>query len=221
MELLIYCSGGLSREYCDIADRVNKAQNRWDKISFIDDNEELVKEGSYYGKELINFDSANKKDKNSVEFVIANGNPETRGFLFDKMINAGFKAATVIDPRATVSPSAKIKPGAVISANVLVSSYCEFEENVLLLPGCVIGHDVKIGKHSFVCCCSAIGGNCVIGDRVYIGENAPVREQIKIGNDSIVSMGAVVLRDIPEGVIASGNPARAMLNNTDKKVFGK
>ena len=41
-----------------------------------------------------------------------------------------------------------------------------------------------------------------------------------VGTDSIVSMSSSVVREIPENVIALGNPARAMRNNLEHRVFG-
>ena len=59
----------------------------------------------------------------------------------------------------------------------------------------------------------------MIGDQVYIALNVPVKEETRIGDNSIIGMGAVVLRDIPENVIAMGNPARPIKNKNDSKVF--
>lgn len=217
MRLLIYCGGGLGREYCDIACRVNEKENRWTQIAFIDDAADHERE--YYRREVYTFDEVCAFDRADCEFVVANGNPETRSKLYQKMKAAGFRGAVIIDPNACVSPSAAIGEGTVVSAHVLVSSLSTICENVILLPCVVIGHDTTIGAHSFVCCNTAVGGNVHVGERVYIGENAPVKENLNIGCDSIISMGAVVMRDVPENVIMFGNPARAMRNNDEKKVF--
>ena len=40
-----------------------------------------------------------------------------------------------------------------------------------------------------------------------------VREGLTIGNNSIVGMGSVVFHDIPDGVVAVGNPARVVKKN--------
>jgi acetyltransferase-like isoleucine patch superfamily enzyme len=44
----------------------------------------------------------------------------------------------------------------------------------------------------------------------WIGIGAVVIEGVRIGEGSVVGAGAVVLRDIPEGVVAYGTPARAV-----------
>lgn len=44
--------------------------------------------------------------------------------------------------------------------------------------------------------------------KMFLGLNAIVLPGIKIGDGSIIGAGAVVTKDVPEGVIVGGNPAR-------------
>ena len=46
-----------------------------------------------------------------------------------------------------------------------------------------------------------------IGNDVWIGLNALVLKGVRIGRGSVIAAGSVVTRDVPEGVIAAGNPA--------------
>jgi maltose O-acetyltransferase len=48
----------------------------------------------------------------------------------------------------------------------------------------------------------------VIGDNVWLGGGAIVLPGVTIGADTVVGAGAVVVRDLPAGVVAVGNPAR-------------
>ena len=50
-----------------------------------------------------------------------------------------------------------------------------------------------------------------IGRNVWIGSAALILPGITIGDDAIIGAGAVVTRDIPPGMTATGNPARARL----------
>lgn len=47
----------------------------------------------------------------------------------------------------------------------------------------------------------------VIGRNVWIGDSAIICKGVKIGENSIVGAGAVVVRDIPPNAVAAGNPA--------------
>lgn len=47
-----------------------------------------------------------------------------------------------------------------------------------------------------------------IGKNVWIGSNSVILPGVTIGDNSIIGAGSVVTRDIPENVIAFGNPCR-------------
>lgn len=49
--------------------------------------------------------------------------------------------------------------------------------------------------------------NITIGDDVWIGANAVILSGVKIGSHSVVAAGAVVTKDVPEGMLAAGVPA--------------
>ena len=61
----------------------------------------------------------------------------------------------------------------------------------------------------------------VIGDRVWLGANVTVLKGVTIGNDAVVGAGSVVTKDIPQGAIAVGVPAKVIKwkdsNNTQIK----
>ncbi|HEY8032700.1 MAG TPA: acyltransferase [Methylocella sp.] len=48
----------------------------------------------------------------------------------------------------------------------------------------------------------------VIEDDVFIGSNVRVLKGVTIGRGAVVANGSVVVKDIPSGVVAGGNPAR-------------
>ena len=45
-----------------------------------------------------------------------------------------------------------------------------------------------------------------VGDNVWIGTNVSVLLGVTIGSNTIIGAGSVVNKDIPDGVIAAGNP---------------
>ncbi len=68
-----------------------------------------------------------------------------------------------------------------------------------------IAHNVRIGRRCMIVACAMIGGSTEIGDDVWIGPNATVSDNLKIGDNAFVSLGAVVVRDVPAGGRVSGN----------------
>jgi maltose O-acetyltransferase len=49
-----------------------------------------------------------------------------------------------------------------------------------------------------------------IGARSWLGGAVVVCPGVRIGEDSIIGAGSVVTRDVPDGVVAAGNPCRVM-----------
>lgn len=60
-------------------------------------------------------------------------------------------------------------------------------------------------------------GKIVVGDNVYIGNNALLMPGITIGNNVIIGAGAVVTKSIVDGKIVGGNPAKVIGTISDYK----
>lgn len=54
-----------------------------------------------------------------------------------------------------------------------------------------------------------------IGDNVWIGGNSVILPGITIGNNAVIGAGSVVTSDIPDNVIAVGNPCKVIRKITD------
>lgn len=64
-------------------------------------------------------------------------------------------------------------------------------------------------------------GDTVIGNDVWIGQNATFMPGVKVGDGSIVGANAVVAKDIPPYAIAVGNPARVVKMRFDDATIQK
>jgi acetyltransferase-like isoleucine patch superfamily enzyme len=53
-------------------------------------------------------------------------------------------------------------------------------------------------------------GKVILEKNVFVGVNAIILRNVKIGENSIVSAGAVVVKDVPSNVVVAGNPARVI-----------
>jgi acetyltransferase-like isoleucine patch superfamily enzyme len=50
---------------------------------------------------------------------------------------------------------------------------------------------------------------------------ALIREGVTIGHDVVIGMGSVVTKDIPDGMLAYGNPARVVRNSSQGNLYRK
>lgn len=58
----------------------------------------------------------------------------------------------------------------------------------------------------------------IIGHDVWIGQNALIKDGVKIGNGAVVGMGSIVTKDIESYSIVAGNPARIIKYRFEKNV---
>ncbi len=77
----------------------------------------------------------------------------------------------------------------------------------------MIGHDCDIGRHTVVATNVSVCGHVEIGEWCYIATGTIIRPRVKIGSYSMIGLGSIVTKDIPEGVIAFGNPCKVVREN--------
>lgn len=217
MTLAIYCAGALGREVYELALDINDASRRWDEIIFVEDT---IAPHENLRCRYITFDEFCKNYTSSqAEVAIAIGEPSHRKALREKVKAKGYNLAVMVHPLARVSRFAKLDEGVIICYGCNVSTESHLKTNVFLQPSCSAAHDVVIEPDSVISAVARIAGSTHIGTGVYIGMSALIRESISIGDNTIVAMGSVVQKPLPEEVIAMGNPARIIQKNTDHRVF--
>lgn len=213
MILAIYGTNGSGKEIYDLAMIVD----RWEKIVFINDYE---KEGIFMDCPRMPFEVFQQSyPAETTEVCIAVGEPAVKKLLYDRLKEKSYRLATIIAPTAIISPTAQIGEGVVVRHHTIISSEAVVHDNVYIQSNAIIGHNVEIESHCQISSYVHISGNTRIGEGVYIGIHCPIREKISVGKYSILSMGAVVLKDVPEEVVVMGNPARVIAKNVEHKVF--
>ena len=106
----------------------------------------------------------------------------------------------------------------VIGDNVWIGSNTTIERgtfektvignNILIEDVVQIGHNCIIGNNTFISGGVIICGSVIVGKNCWLAPNSVIREGIQIGDRGFVGLGAVVVKDVPEGDIVVGNPAK-------------
>ncbi|MCR8962957.1 sugar O-acetyltransferase [Brevibacillus halotolerans] len=96
-------------------------------------------------------------------------------------------------------------------------------ENVMFAPNVSIytaGHPVHPDSRNSG---YEYGIPITIGDNVWIGGNVVINPGVTIGNNVVIGAGSVVTKDIPDNVIAVGNPCRVIreITEDDRKYYFK
>jgi sugar O-acyltransferase (sialic acid O-acetyltransferase NeuD family) len=151
-------------------------------------------------------------------FLVAIGGyrGRVRVALHEFLQQQGLQALTAIHPRAWVAHTATIGTGsqilgqAAIGADAIIGSSCIvntaasvdheciIEDGVHIAPGAHLAGLVQVGKHSM------------------IGIGASVVPRVTIGSNVIIGAGSVVTKNIPDNVVAYGNPAIIIRENKEQ-----
>lgn len=107
--------------------------------------------------------------------------------------------------------------GAKIGSNTMISLGAKIDVRrgqVTIGDNCLITHGCYILSHDGAAHVLSENDNgtgyVTIGDNVFIGVNTVVLRNVTIGSHSIIGAGSVVNKDIPEGVVAAGNPIKIL-----------
>ena len=104
---------------------------------------------------------------------------------------------TVVDYGCRIGSRVKIH------CNCYVAQYTEIGEDAFLAPGVCIANDLYPGDERSA---AAMAGP-TIGPGAQIGVNVTVLPYVRIGAGCLIGAGSVVTKDVPDGVVAFGNPA--------------
>ena len=133
-----------------------------------------------------------------------------RAKLFRQAVDLGFQMPTLIHPMAAVSHSATIGVGSVVMAGAVVSADVRVGDNVVIYSGTLIEHDTVIDNHVHMSPGVHLAGGIHIGEGVFIGIGASIIHGIRVGRWTTIGAGTVVLKDLPEDIVAIGVPARLL-----------
>ncbi|MFV0559818.1 MAG: 2,3,4,5-tetrahydropyridine-2,6-dicarboxylate N-acetyltransferase [Enterococcus sp.] len=132
--------------------------------------------------------------------------------------------------------AARIEPGALIREQVTIGNQAVIMMGAILNIGAVVGEKTMIDMGAVLGGRAIVGSNCHIGagavlagviepasatpvvieDSVLVGANAVIIEGVRVGRNSVVAAGAVVIEDVPENVVVAGMPAKIIKEKDER-----
>ena len=136
--------------------------------------------------------------------------PFDDGFLKEKLFNSysesGYTFQTI--KGGEVSPNAKLDQGCFLQSRTSISANCSVGKCVKLNTGSTIMHDCVINDFVTFAPHALALGYVHVGKGTFVGANATILPNCKIGENVIIGAGAVVNKDIPSGQTVIGIPAK-------------
>lgn len=167
-----------------------------------------------YDQELIN-ERISAKDLCYEYNQLKNSDSEGREFLLKKILGKTEKNIC-IEPSFWCDYGYNIETGENFYSNhnlvILDCAKVTFGSNVFIGPNCgfyTANHPIDAKRRNEGL---ETAHPITVGDNVWFGGNVVVLPGVSIGNNSVIGAGSVVTKDIPEYVVAVGNPCKIVKN---------
>ncbi len=171
-------------------------------VGFLDDAlpvGKAVLNGAVFGA-IIGYISLDHLDRYRAacdQAIVAIGNNAVREKITQQLVDAGFDIATVIHPRAFVSPSAVVGSGSAVMA------------------GAIVGTEARLGVGSIVNCGAVVDHHARVEDFGHLGVNASMAGGTRLGRGAWMQAGAALGYgvEIPAGFgLAPGEAVEGKIN---------
>jgi len=73
-----------------------------------------------------------------------------------------------------------------------------------------ISHGVQIKENALIIANSMIAGSVNIGKNTWVAPSSAILNKVSIGDDVTIGLGAIVIRNVPDGEVVVGNPAKSI-----------
>lgn len=189
------------------------------EIVFVDDGSDLE---SLNNKKVIGFDEFLQSDADEYYIIIAIANNSIREKLTKKCLENNIKLFNVKADNVVMLDKINIEDGYILSPFVTLTSDIKIGNNFQANLYSYVAHDCVIGDNVTFAPSVKCNGNVHIGDNVYIGTGAIIKQgktnkPLTIGNGAIIEAGSFVTKNIPEGMTVFGNPAVELTKENIKR----
>lgn len=217
MRTLYLCAAG-NPDGVRLAMTINKAQDRWDRLVVLDDDERL------HGKRLLDVEIAGGFAR------LADADPQTdevvnlvarttrgRWRARAKIAEYGLPFATLIHPGVDTDWVRFDDPDVTVYENATLCAGSSMGAASVVFMGAVLGHGAKMGRCAVMAPGSVVNARVKLGDWAYFGTNASILPDLEIGTDATVGSNSAVVQNVPEGATVMGVPAVVLLSSRDQQ----
>ena len=117
-----------------------------------------------------------------------------RQSVYEEIKSLGFRLASFIHPRATISATAEFGDNVFVFEENTIQPYVKIGNNTVLWSGNHIGHHSSIGNHCFISSHVVVSGSCKIGNNVFVGVNATFHDSLEIADECLIGAGTLITK---------------------------
>lgn len=158
----------------------------------------------YKGKET----ELSPEDYKSYGFFVGIGDNGIRYKVSESIIGKGGVFENAIHPNATISETVKYGTHFFVGAGVCINALTNIGTGVICNTSSSIDHECHIGDYTHIAPGAVLCGNVKVGKKTFIGANAVIRQGVVIGDGCLIGAGSVVVKNVFDGEVVIGNPAK-------------
>lgn len=182
-------------------------------LGYFDDDEKLsgsVINGKRVLGKLDELDNFISKDL-SISIFVPLGDNTLRHNLLDNYYKKGYSTPSFICKDTLIHESVKIGRAVYILPGTTIMPLTTIGDFTMISSGVNIAHHNIIGDACFFSQGSNIGASILIGNKVFCGIASTLMTGVaKIGDNSIIGAGTVVIKSVNERETVVGNPGRVL-----------
>ncbi|MFX3635403.1 MAG: acetyltransferase [Candidatus Pristimantibacillus sp.] len=138
---------------------------------------------------------------------VAIGNNSKRRILAMHAKSLGFELINAVSPRSYIAPSVSLGQGIAVMAGAIIQADSRIGSYSIINTGATVDHDAMIGESCHIAPGCTLSGCVTVGAESFLGTGVKVIDGTHIGASCMVGAGAVVIRNLPDAVLALGVPA--------------
>ena len=205
-DIVIVGSGGFAKEVTFLIEDINKYNNTWNILGFVDNDKEK-KNGKYFVV-LNDVELLNINKEINVVFGIGDSDLISKlSNIFSE--NENIKFPNLIHPNV-IGDFDRINLGKgniICASNIFTTDINIGSFNIFNLNN-TVGHDAIIGNFNIVNPTCNISGGVNLENKILLGTGSQVLQYVNITSRTIIGAGAVVTKNITESGVYVGSPAK-------------
>jgi sugar O-acyltransferase (sialic acid O-acetyltransferase NeuD family) len=136
-----------------------------------------------------------------------------------RQVLSDFEFVNAVHPSTIIGRGCDIGRGIVVMAGVVIGNDTTVRDGCFLATNSSIDHDSVLGEYCGVSAGVTVGAGVEVGEGAFLALGSKVVSDVSIGEHSVIGAGAVVVRDIPDHVVAYGVPARVVRTRSEDERY--
>jgi len=211
--ILIYGTGQTGNMVASILE----LQEDVEIVGFVDDDEEMWSKTLRGYPILPGGRDAVAQGSGFDAVTVAVGRVDPRRKLGEWIRSQSVPQHSAIHPSALIPKDSTIGEGTIIGAGTTLYVNPIVGRNVFIGPSVVISHDTVVQDYALISVGSVVGARVDVSPGAFVGAGVTLmppgwgaESRLTVGDDAIVGVGAVVIRDVEPRAIVAGVPAKLL-----------